>query len=221
MKIFEKTHLLIIAVALVFALYGLGNYRAASDAERLVSRGVQSFEAGKTDEAEQLFLTAATQRPSHTSAWLNLGIVRQSRGDMAGSVRAFEKVLEKMPEGETAISVRKRLVEIYMTGSATSDTAEKQQLARLSAHMSKLIEFAPADPQLQIQMGHIMVMSEQHGTALECFARASDLATASSNDRVHVELANIYRSLGMTDLAEKETALSNTSSEEASAALTE
>jgi lipopolysaccharide assembly protein B len=61
-------------------------------------RGMQSLKAGQLDEAERRFESAIDLDRSTTPAYLNLGDVKMRRGDRAGAVAAWERLLGASPE---------------------------------------------------------------------------------------------------------------------------
>lgn len=220
MSIVKKTYLLIPAVAAIFAIYAISVYASARAADNLASRGATEYRAGKYDAAERSFMEAIARRPAYAQAWMNLGVARWEKGDADGAVEAFEKFVQLAPSGETSLEVRKRLVDIYVDASSSLSVSGELKLSRAAAHLEEFIRQAPEETGAYMQMGRIMILQGKHATALEYFDKASKLAGGSGGEAVHQRLAEIYRSLGRTDLAEKESGMA-ASSDGPEAALTE
>lgn len=221
MKAIKKTYPVILAAAALFVLYAAGIYASSYQADKLVSLGVAEYKAERYADAEKLFVKAAARRPSSAAAWMNLGITRARMGAADGAVEALEKAVALLPPGDASLEARRRLVEIYADGTYAISASGDERLARAAAHLEKFIQQVPDDPEPYIQMGRIMTLSGKHATALDYFSRASDIAGASGDSAVHLRLADIYRSLGRADLAQKESGLAAPSGADDEAAMTE
>lgn len=96
------------AAAGVAALYAASNLgqgamstRMNADAE--YSLAAQLQEEGRAEEAKAHYKEALHDRPDYSEAWVNLGVLEASRGNVAEAARAFEEGLRLDPNDVTAI----------------------------------------------------------------------------------------------------------------------
>ncbi len=78
----------------------------AQDAQVLSNLASMYVQTGDTARAEAAAMEALKLDPSFSAAWVNLGVVHESRDDIAKAIQVYEKVLAAAPEDATAASRR-------------------------------------------------------------------------------------------------------------------
>jgi len=157
----------------------LGEPHAPSPAERQLLAGLQSFELGLYEQAEQSFAAATEQDPTLAKAWTHLAATRQQLGQPEQAEKAYHRALEADPD--LAIAALR--------------------LADLLA--GEVVEAAPA-PDLVTPLPDRTPVSEAQAErlerALDLLARVRGLKTGWSS--VLLKRARILRRLGRADEAE-------------------
>lgn len=105
-------------------------------------RGLTSLRQSRIDEASRRFESAIDLDAATTPAYLNLGDARLSRGDKAGAVGVWEKLLEKQPE--RAHLAFERLERAYAEAGTPQKFAERCR---------QLIAATPADWRARLALG--------------------------------------------------------------------
>jgi lipopolysaccharide assembly protein B len=105
-------------------------------------RGLESLKAGNLDEAVRRFESAIDLDPATTPAYLNLGDVQLKRGDGAGAVAAWERLIRASPE--RAYLVFDRLSRVHAEAGAPQ---------RFEERCRQLIAANPLDWRARLALG--------------------------------------------------------------------
>jgi lipopolysaccharide biosynthesis regulator YciM len=106
-------------------------------------RGLQSLKAGQLDEAERRFESAIGLDATTTPAYLNLGDVKLKRGDRAGAVASWERLLAASPD--RAYLAFDRLARAHAEAGAPH---------RFEERCRDLIAANPLDWRARLALGH-------------------------------------------------------------------
>src|SRR6202140_224588 len=60
-------------------------------------RGLAHYRGGRIDEAAADFTSATTLAPDDPEGWINLGMMRQTRGDLDGAIADYDKAIALDP----------------------------------------------------------------------------------------------------------------------------
>ena len=88
-----ETILLVALVAVTFGV-ALSRKEEALSGEELVNKGVEAAQAGRDDEALELYRRALVLDPKDATAWYDLGLALGRKGDFSGAVAAISKAIE-------------------------------------------------------------------------------------------------------------------------------
>src|SRR4051812_19200419 len=69
------------------------NSARAGRAAELISSGIAAESRGDVEAAEEMFRQATDISPEWAQAHLNLGMARQSKGDLRGAVASYERAI--------------------------------------------------------------------------------------------------------------------------------
>lgn len=154
-------------------------------AEADYNLGVLAERQGRTKEAVDHYRTALRKRPTLKQAAENLAVIAQNSGDEAGAVQIYQNIVETYPDDGSS---RARLAEIYRR---RGDLDKALELSREALYREPRTLTA-----YKVMM---QVHYEQKQLSL---ARLVALRASKIDDRD----PEIYYTLGLLDLAEKEPA---------------
>ena len=86
------------------------------NADVRVDRAIAYHATGQNDLAKKELLRVTREKPDHTNAWLNLGVVYRELGDRARAIEAWERYLRIDPQGEHAADVRQEIESLKQAG---------------------------------------------------------------------------------------------------------
>jgi len=82
------------------------------NADVRVDRAVAYHSTGQDPLAISELRRVTKENPAHANAWLNLGVIAQSMGDRAMTVRAWEEYLKIEPQSERSEAIRQEVARL-------------------------------------------------------------------------------------------------------------
>jgi tetratricopeptide (TPR) repeat protein len=79
--------------------------------------GTALYYAGRADEGLEQLQKSLAIDPGHARTWFNVGIIRRDKGDKAGAVNAWDRLLEVAPGYPEAARVRTLIAETKQSAS--------------------------------------------------------------------------------------------------------
>ncbi|MBI2220996.1 MAG: tetratricopeptide repeat protein [Acidobacteria bacterium] len=119
-------------------------------------RGLEAMRSAQPAEAAQRFSAAATLDPTALPAYLNLGDIRQTQGQTAAAVEAWERLAQVSPD--RAYLAFDRLERAY------GELATPERFAELCR---RLIETNPQDWRARLALGRHRASAGRHAEAVE------------------------------------------------------
>jgi tetratricopeptide (TPR) repeat protein len=137
-------------------------FRPDSDATRIYEAGLALAEKGKLVDAVEKFRAATDLRPDFYDAYFAMGVVlrEQGRSQAPAAVDAFLKVLEL---NSNHIGAHVNLSSMLADGGDSEAAA---------AQLRKAVEIDPLNPQIRVQLGRQLYLSQKYRDALESFDAA-------------------------------------------------
>lgn len=165
-------------------------FQAAADADPALAEadynlGVLAEAQGKTKEAVEHYRTALRKKPTLKQAAENLGVISQNAGDEDAAIRVYQNILENYPDDASS---RARLADIYRR---RGDHDQAIELAR-----EALFRDPKTLPAYKVMMGSYL---EQQRLSM---AKLVALRAMKIDDND----PELYHTLGLVLLAEKEPA---------------
>jgi tetratricopeptide (TPR) repeat protein len=190
---------------------------APPNARKAYDKGMMALHEQKLDAALREFTKAVAAYPKFAAAWFELGVLRQSRNDLAGAAEAWKEALKSDPkyvrpyEGLTALAERQQNwvdVEKYSSdwikldpedfpaaylynavASARLDRAEQaEHAAREGLRLDKDHKIA----RLSYVLGLLLMQKHEYTESAKCFRTYLELApNAKDAAIVREELAKI------------------------------
>lgn len=71
---------------------------APSRTETVLKLGIRKFQAGDMVESEKLFKSVLAIDHTNTTAYFNLGVIAESRGDLPGALQNYQAALQTRPD---------------------------------------------------------------------------------------------------------------------------
>ena len=87
-----------VIVSLFLAQAGFSQVQAPAPAREFVRKGTLLMSRNKVDEAIDSYTRAIDLSPNYAEAYVNRGIARRSKGDLAGSIEDYEKAASINPK---------------------------------------------------------------------------------------------------------------------------
>ena len=125
-------------------------------------------------------------------AYCNLGIMESKAGRMAKAFDCFTKSLEHNPRH---FESHYNLGNLYFEG-------DNLRLARM--HYELAAEINPTFPNLYFNLGLVLALLGEHNAAIEAFVHFQNLAPPEERKNADDLISGLWRSLAMTDPAEKD-----------------
>mgnify|MGYP002638751300 CR=1 FL=1 len=173
-----------------------------------VDKGADLVEAGRVDEAIQLFRAALVERPDHAALLTNLAVAYQRKGDYAASSEILETLLAKSPDD---LPVLLNLAQSLMSAGdhkrgleVSSHAAERHpqsglaryakgrvlySLSRVSEGLAECVragELEPQNGEIQSAIGAGYFMTNQLDLAEDHFRRSIELDPRSLSPRINL-----------------------------------
>jgi tetratricopeptide (TPR) repeat protein len=157
--------------------------------------GVTAMERRDFVVADDALARAATLEPANWRAQLALGQVRSARAHPREALDAFQRAAELAP-AESAVTLALGQTELQLAKTPAEIEAARATLARAS-------EQNPGSADARIALGQALADLQRWQDARTALEAAARLQPNSSG--VHFELARVYRQLGETVSADRET----------------
>lgn len=142
---------------------------------------------GNTEQSERELKSLVDRNPSLDVGWVNLGVLRERRGDLLNAEKAYLKALEVNPEEATALDF---LCRLYARTGRLND-ADALIKARLSKN--------PDSNATQLSHAYVLMLQSQYESAANACKKL--LKADERNSRAMKLLAQIYFKEGKIELA--------------------
>jgi Flp pilus assembly protein TadD len=157
----------------------------ADSVEALLKRGIESFTAGRYDEAISTLLEVVRRDPASWNAYLYLARSYIAKSSWTDALASSRKALEFAPSSTDVVPV---LAEALL--GAGTDALRRRQLPEAIGHFTEYVKLRPADAQGYLQLGKAYLQNGNVTGALDSFRQVLQL---NPNDAEAMELLRGHR----------------------------
>jgi len=160
--------------------------------------GAALYAQTRKEEAAKVFLEASDLNPSDPAPYLFLGRLQGTETDLpAVWTEKMKRFVDLYPANATA--------HCLYAESLARQGREVQDFEAIESHLRTAIALDPRLGSAYLQLGILLVQRKDYPAAVAAFQKA--IENTPLPDEAHFRLADVYRRLGQTDQAAKETEL--------------
>lgn len=190
---------------------------APPNAAKAYEKGAAAMREQKWDAAQKELAKAVAAYPKYAIAWFELGVLRQTRNDLAGAAEAWKEALKSDPKYVKPYEVLAALAErkqnwvesekyshdwiqldpedfpaAYLYNAIASAQLQKMEQAETSARKGLLLDKDHKIPRLSYVLGLILMQKREFSESAKCLRTYLELApNAKDAAIVHQELTKI------------------------------
>ena len=174
---------------------------APGNARKAYEKGMSAMRAQRWNAAVDEFTKAVKAYPAFAAAWFELGVLRQSRNDLAGAADAWKESLNSDPryvkpfEGLAAVAERQQnwpdlekysrdwihlapegFPAAYLYSAIANAQLNKMEPAELAARQGLRLDKERKIPRLSYVLGLILMRKHEYGESAKCLRTYLELA---------------------------------------------